>query len=85
MYALVFSDAGEASLASLDKAVGQRVLNKLKWLVENIDAITPIPFKGALSGLCELKVGDWRVLYAVNRDDRIITVHKVGHRRDIYK
>lgn len=24
MYALVFSDAGEASLASLDKAVGQR-------------------------------------------------------------
>jgi mRNA interferase RelE/StbE len=29
-----------------------------------------------------LRVGDWRVLFTVKTD--IITIHAVGHRRDIY-
>ncbi len=85
MYKLDFSDEGEISLASLDRKIGQRVLNKLKWLVQNIEAITPLPLEGNLSGLYKLRVGDWRVMYEVNHNDRVITVHKVGHRREIYQ
>ncbi len=85
MYKLVFSDEGKTSFASLDKKIAQRVLNKLKWFVQNIDAITPLPLEGKLSGLYKLRVGDWRVMYEVNHNDRIITVHKVGHRREIYR
>jgi mRNA interferase RelE/StbE len=29
-----------------------------------------------------LRVGDWRVLFTIKAD--IITIHAVGHRRDIY-
>jgi len=85
MYKLDFSDEGKTSLACLDKNTGQRVLNKLKWLVQNIEVITPLPLEGDLSGLYKLRVGDYRVLYEINHHDRVITVHKVGHRREIYR
>ena len=41
VYRLVFSEESKTSLASLDKKIGQRVLDKLKWLVQNIEVITP--------------------------------------------
>ena len=85
MYKLVFSDEGKTSLASLDKKIAQRVLNKLKWLVQNIESITPLPLEGNLSRLFKLRVGDWRVMYEINHNDEVITVHKVGHRREIYR
>ncbi len=85
MYKLVFSEEGKASLASLDKKIGQRVLNKLKWLVEHVETIIPLPLEGNLSGLYKLRVGDWRILYEIDREDRVITVHKVGHRKEIYR
>jgi mRNA interferase RelE/StbE len=38
----------------------------------------------ALKGVAgmRLRAGDWRVLFTVNADT--ITIHAVGHRRDIY-
>ncbi|MBI5050281.1 MAG: type II toxin-antitoxin system RelE/ParE family toxin [Nitrospirae bacterium] len=85
MYRLDFSDDGKASLASLDKNISQRVLDKLKWLIQNIESITPLPLRKNLAGLYKLRVGDFRVMYEINHDDKVITVHKVGHRREIYK
>jgi mRNA interferase RelE/StbE len=85
MYKLDFSDEGKTSLASLDKTIGQRVLNKLKWLTQSIEVINPLPLEGDLSGLYKLRVGDWRVMYEVNHNDKVVTVHKVGHRKEVYK
>lgn len=85
MYKLDFSDNGRTTLSLLDKEVGQRILDKLKWLVQNIENISLPPLHGKYAGLFKLKVGDWRVIYEVNHNDKIITIHKVGHRREIYK
>ncbi|MBW2106846.1 MAG: type II toxin-antitoxin system RelE/ParE family toxin [Deltaproteobacteria bacterium] len=85
MYKLDFSPAGRDSLASLDKKVAQRALDKLRWLLRNIDNISAPPLKRNLSGLYKLRVGDWRVIYEVKRDQRVVTVHKVGHRSEIYR
>lgn len=85
MYKLDFSADGRSSLASLDKEIAQRVLDKLKWLIQNIEFISPLPLHGKYSGLFKLKVGDWRVIYEIDYGKRVINVHKVGHRREIYK
>ncbi len=85
MYKLDFSDEGEDSLASLDKKISQRILNKLKWLTQNIKEIDLLPLKGNFSGLYKLRIGDWRAIYEVDHDNKTITVHKAGHRREIYK
>jgi mRNA interferase RelE/StbE len=84
-YKLDFSDEGRLSFSSLDKAIAQRILNKLKWLTQNIETISSLPLKWKYEGLFKLRIGDWRVIYDINHDQKIITVHKAGHRREIYK
>ncbi len=63
----------------------QRCTDKLTWLSENVEIINTLPLAGELSGLFKLKVGDYRAIYELNHNKKVITVHKIGHRRDIYK
>ena len=44
-----------------------------------------LPLHGKYSGLFKLRVGDWRIVYEVKHNEKIITVHKIGHRKEIYK
>lgn len=32
-----------------------------------------------------LRIGDYRILYTVDKTVQIIEIYKIGHRRDIYK
>lgn len=84
-YQVEFLPEASKELAALDKPVAQRVLKKLKWLAENFEALTPEPLGGELKGLFKLRVGSYGVFYSFDREKRILTVHLVGHRRDIYK
>ena len=33
----------------------------------------------------KLKIGDYRALYDIEHSKKIIYIHKIGHRKDIYK
>lgn len=69
----------------LEKATAQRVLKRLKWLSENFDGLKPEPLTGEFKGLMKLRVGNYRILYSADKEKGIITIHVIGHRRDIYK
>ena len=85
MYEIIILPTALKDLKGLDKAVAQRVSDKLTWFSENIHILKLQSLKSNLSGFFKLRVGDWRVLYEVDHAQKIITVHKVGHRSDIYK
>ncbi|MGH7408589.1 MAG: type II toxin-antitoxin system RelE family toxin [Candidatus Methylomirabilales bacterium] len=36
-------------------------------------------------GVFKLRAGAYRVLFTVSRERRIVSVHRVGHRRNIYR
>jgi mRNA interferase RelE/StbE len=55
------------------------------WLGENIDSIVPKRLTGQLSGLCKLREGDYRIIYQILREEKTITIHTIGHRKDIYR
>lgn len=77
---------GEA-LANEEKftqAVRERISKKIDWLAENFEQITPMPLSANLAGFFKLRVGDYRVIYSFNDDLRVITIHQIGHRREIY-
>ena len=61
------------------------MVRKLRWLAENLDGISPEPLKGRLRGLYKLREGDYRIAYEVFKGERLIVVHLIGHRRQIYK
>ena len=84
-YQVEFLPIAIGNLSSLDSVVAQRILNKLKWLSENVDTLTPEMLTGELKGLLKLRVGNYRVIYSANDKSHLITVHFVGHHKDIYK
>ena len=85
VYQVIILPKAFEDLSKIDKTVAERITDKLTWLSENIDNITPLPLKGDLSGLYKLKVGDWRIIYDIDHKKKVITVHKIGHRKEIYR
>lgn len=83
-YTLQFSDRALASLKRLDKTVAQRILDKLEWLAANAAVIAHTPLTGDWSGFYRLRVGDYRVIYRLDHDNRLIVVEIIGHRREVY-
>ena len=68
----------------LTQAVQERRGNKINWLAENFEQITPMALSVNLAGFFKLRVGDYRVIYSFDEDLKVITIHQIGHRREIY-
>ena len=43
------------------------------------------PLAGELSGLWSARRGDYRIVYEIDDDGRTIVVHRIQHRRDVYR
>lgn len=71
-------------LQGLDAAIGGRVWDKIQWLGEHAELVRHQPLSANLSGFFKLRVGDYRVIYELVRERRILVIHRIGHRREIY-
>lgn len=85
VYNINFTPQGFKSLESLDREIAQRILDKLKWFIKHIDEIRNIPLSADFKGLYKIRMGDWRIIYSIDHKERFVTIHKIGHRSDIYK
>ena len=70
-------------LQKIDRPIVKRILNKISWLSQYFDNITPEALSRDMSGLFKLRVGDWRVVYTIEKN--MIIIKAVGHRREVYK
>lgn len=69
-------------LQKIDRPIVKRILNKISWFSRYFNHITPETLSGDMSGLFKLRIGDWRVIYTVEKNTIIIKA--VGHRKEIY-
>jgi len=85
VYRIIILPKALRSLESLDKPAAARIIERLSWPAENFDDLSHLPLKGGLSGTDKMRTGDWRIIYSFDVAKRSITVHLIGHRKDIYK
>jgi mRNA interferase RelE/StbE len=78
-------DEAERDLEHLDQPTARRIRKRIQWLAENLEHIKPEPLVGPLGDLFKLRARDYRVLYDVLSEDRIILIHRVRHRREVYR
>ena len=38
-----------------------------------------------LSGLCKLRIGDWRILYWVYPAQSLVRIYRIQHRSEVYR
>ena len=87
MYTLNFLTSARKEFKKLDSVVQKRIKKKLLLLVEspeilknNIKAL-----KGEHQGLFRLRINQYRVIFQIKEDKLIITIIRVGHRKEIYE
>jgi len=85
MHDLRILDAAEDDLTRLDRTVALRIISRIQWLAEHFDEIKPELLTGTLSGFFKLRAGDYRIIYKVRKDENLIVIHRIGHRREVYK
>ena len=85
MYRLRILQPATRELERLDKPIARRIAKRINWLALNLDDIKPVAYTADLAGLYKLRIGDYRVIYEILRDENLIVIHQVGHRSQIYQ
>ena len=82
VYKIVFSQKAKKQLFKLEKVIQERIISALERI-----RIRPETYVTKLVGDpgYKLRVGDYRVIMDIDKDNLLILVIKVGHRRSIYE
>lgn len=85
MFEIVFTDEADRDISRLPRHVASAVADRLEWLAINAEVVIHHRLKGERWGKSyRLRVGDYRVIYQLNRDEERITILRIGNRKDIY-
>ncbi|CAN5461137.1 hypothetical protein BH10ACI1_BH10ACI1_23170 [soil metagenome] len=85
MYQVRFVKDAVRDLEKLDQAMARRIARKINWLAENAETIEPKGLRKNLAGLAKIREGDYRIIYEIINAEKVIVVHFVGHRSEVYK
>lgn len=83
MYQIELRRRAQRALDRLPKTDFQAVIEAIKELAQ-----TPRPRgveKVKNTGLWRIRQGDYRIIYAIDDNQQIIIIVRVGHRREIYR
>lgn len=83
MYRLRLKHSAQKELDALDPSAGGPVEQAISSLAEN--PRPPGLKKLQQVGAWRIRVGDYRVVYEIDDGARLVTVVKIGHRRDVYR
>jgi len=86
MYRIEFLKEAYEEFKKLDKPIQRIIKEKLILLAKNPEALKNNikPLKGNYSGLYRLRVGNYRVIYKMEKQKLIILIVRIGHRKEIY-
>lgn len=71
-------------LRTIDKGVAQRLLDKTKWLASNVANLRHEPLHQDLPDITQYAVGDWRILYSIDREEHLVHILRIPTRKELY-
>ena len=83
-YKILWKSSAKKEIRKLPKKSILKIIEKVDMLVKN-------PFPSGVKKLIgsdhsyRLRIGNYRVVYNVYKEDIVIEIIKIGHRRDIYQ
>ncbi|MBL7697596.1 MAG: type II toxin-antitoxin system RelE/ParE family toxin [Chitinophagaceae bacterium] len=82
-YRVVLTQTAEKELRRLPSQVIEKIVTVLRSLEENPRPAGCKKLKG-YKNLWRVRVGDYRLIYAIEEVIMLIDVREIGHRKDIY-
>ena len=82
-YEIEFRPSALRTLEKLDRQTSERIRKALVLLARDPRPPASLPLRGR--DAYRLRIGDYRVIYAIEEDRLVVLVIALGHRRDIYR
>lgn len=82
-YSVIVAKSPRKRLSQLPPHIQQRIKNNLKSLSVNPDQ--GLKLFGQFKNYKKLRVGDYRIIYSINKSKQQISILKIEHRQGVYK
>ena len=82
-YTVILKRSAEKEVGRLQQNVHRRITKKLLELEDDPRPLGVKKLQG--SDGYRIRVGDYRILYVINDETRIVEIIAVGHRREVYR
>ena len=70
------------------KGISAKIQYILRRAIEEKLMVDPLrfglPLRRSLKGLMKLRVGDYRIIYSIEKETVTIYIIKIGHRKEVY-
>lgn len=83
-YQVVLLKAAERDLNRLDRALSLNIAKHLKALEADPRPADVTKLRG-IENEWRIRVGDYRIIYEINDDKRVVTILRIKHRREVYR
>ncbi|MCK5058523.1 MAG: type II toxin-antitoxin system RelE/ParE family toxin [Candidatus Aminicenantes bacterium] len=85
-YEVFFEERAEKELAKIEKPFQRLIVTKIKQLAENFDSLANnLKILKGKNDYYRLRVGNFRVIFYKDDAKIVITIVRIGHRKDIYE
>lgn len=85
-YELFITDRAQGNLEAIDKKVSVRIIKKMKWVAANVHNVQHYALQGEeWKGYFRWRIGDYRAIYSLDHEGRLVILAVVGHRSKVYE
>lgn len=87
IWQLNFHERAVRQLKGLPKDIQRRIISYFeeRVLVQTDPRVLASKLSGEMSGLFRYRIGDYRVITALDKGKMIVLALEVGHRKEVYK
>lgn len=85
MYEVEITPEGLRHLDRLPEKVREAALAAILGPIAENPQRLGKPLLGELEGLHSARRGDYRIIYEIFEDEQVVLIHRVQHRRDVYR
>lgn len=82
---VVFTKSAAREIGALDPPIVQRLWHRIEMLANDPRPPGSKKLKGVIPALWRIRVGDYRVIYAIQDQTVTVEIIRIGHRREVYE
>jgi mRNA interferase RelE/StbE len=83
-YQITFAQSARRELDRLDRPIARRVLQSIEKLAANSRPSGCVKLVGSRNDW-RIRIGDWRVIYTIDDEKKVIDIAAIRHRSDAYR
>jgi mRNA interferase RelE/StbE len=84
LYEIALKGRIESDLRKIDRQYITKILDAIGSLAKNPFPVQSRKLRNSESSY-RLRVGEYRAIYRVDMENKVVTIYHVGHRKDAYK